>query len=292
MHIILGGTGHVGRATARALLARGEPVTVVTRTAERAEDLRGLGAAIAVADIHDTEGLRAVFRQGKRLFALNPPASPEQDPDAEERRTIASILSATEGSGLEKVVGHSTYGARKGKNIGDLGTLFELEQGLQGLSIPTSILRAAYYMTNWEMSLELARREGILTTFFPADFRLAMVAPQDLGEAAAELMTDPPGKIRVVHAEGPERYTSNDVATALSDLFNRTVKVASLPPERWEETFLSFGFSQSAARSYAGMTRLAVTMPVPDLSEVRRGKVGLRAYLEAATSGSRGEHQG
>ena len=31
MHIILGGTGHMGSATARALLDKGEPVTIVTR---------------------------------------------------------------------------------------------------------------------------------------------------------------------------------------------------------------------------------------------------------------------
>ncbi|MFS2017377.1 NAD-dependent epimerase/dehydratase family protein [Massilia sp. CT11-108] len=42
MHIIIGGTGHVGSATARALLRRGEPVTVVTRNAGHAAGLAEL----------------------------------------------------------------------------------------------------------------------------------------------------------------------------------------------------------------------------------------------------------
>ncbi|WP_117192530.1 NmrA family NAD(P)-binding protein [Rhizobium terrae] len=279
MHVILGGTGHVGSATAEALLSRGEPVTVVTRNAENAEGLRRKGARVAVADIADTEALRAIFRRGRRLYALNPPASPDGDTDIREKRTIASILSAIEGSGLEKVVGHSTYGARKGERIGDLGTLFELEEGLRRQPVPASILRAAYYMTNWDMSLETAKNNGVLTTFFPSDFRLAMVAPEDLGEAAADLMTEPASETRLVHAEGPERYSSADVAAALSQRFGKPVEVKTVPREQWEETYRSFGFSDAAAKSYAGMTALAMESPPPPPNEARRGRVTLRRYL-------------
>lgn len=79
MHIILGGTGLVGLATARALLKRGEPVTIVTRDAVHGSDLRDAGARIAVADIRDIAGLREVFRTGTRAFLLNPPADPSGD---------------------------------------------------------------------------------------------------------------------------------------------------------------------------------------------------------------------
>ncbi len=280
MHIILGGTGHVGSAAAKALLARGEAVTVVARNADKAEKLRQLGAEVAVADIHDTGALRRIFRRGRRLYALNPPAAPNIDTDAEEKKTIASILAAIEGSGLEKIVGHSTYGVRKGEAIGDLGTLYELEDGLKRQPIPASILRAAYYMTNWDMSLEAAREKGVLNTFFPEDFRLPMVAPEDLGEAAADLMTEPAAETRLLHVEGPDRYTPADVAEALSDRFKRPVKIATTLPDKWEETYLSLGFSAKAAKSYAGMTALAMDTPVPPISEVRRGRVGLEHYLK------------
>jgi uncharacterized protein YbjT (DUF2867 family) len=279
MHIILGGTGHVGKATAQALLDRGERVTVVTRSAEKAEDLRLRGATVAVADILDTEAVKAVFRKGRRLYALNPPAPPDTDTDAEEKRTIAAILSAIEGSGLEKIVGHSTYGARKGENIGDLGTLFELEEGLRNQPIPTSILRAAYYMTNWDMSVETARSDGTLPSFLPPDFRLAMVAPQDLGQAAADLLTEPVGSERLIHAEGPERYTPADVAAVLSKFLDRPVTVSPVAREDWEKTYRKLGFSDESAQSYAGMTALAVDMEAPDSGEVRRGKVGLKEYF-------------
>lgn len=278
MHIILGGTGHVGTATTEALLSRGEPVIVVSRNAEKAESLRRKGAEVAFADINDTQGLQAIFRRGRRLFALNPPASPDGDTDAREKATIASILAAIEGSNLEKIVGHSTYGAQKGERIGDLGTLYELEEGLKCQAIPTSILRAAYYMTNWDMGCETAKNNGVLTTFFPADFRIAMVAPQDLGEAAADLMMEPPESRRLVHVEGPERYTPADVVAAFSSALGRSVQVATIPRDKWEETYRSFGFSDVAAKSYAGMTALALDEPMPPIGDVRQGKVTLRQY--------------
>ncbi len=75
MHIILGGSGNVGSAVAQAQLKRHEPVIVVTRDPSKATALRQKGADIAVADVHDVEVLRSVFRQGRRLFLLNPPAA-------------------------------------------------------------------------------------------------------------------------------------------------------------------------------------------------------------------------
>jgi uncharacterized protein YbjT (DUF2867 family) len=128
MHIILGGTGHVGSAAADALLARGQAVTIVSR-----------------------------FRQGNRLFLLNPPAPPSTDTAAEERKSLASIFRALEGSGLEKIVALSTYGAQPGSRIGDLGVLYEMEQGLANQPVPATIIRAAYLMSNWELSLPTAR---------------------------------------------------------------------------------------------------------------------------------------
>ena len=70
-------------------------------------------AEVPVADVHDVEAMREVFRRGKRLFLLNPPADPSIDTDAVERETARCLLAALEGSGLEKVVAELTYGAAR-----------------------------------------------------------------------------------------------------------------------------------------------------------------------------------
>ncbi|PBC06701.1 NmrA family NAD(P)-binding protein [Mesorhizobium sp. WSM3859] len=280
MHIILGGTGHVGSGAAAALLRRGEAVTVVTRDKANAAHLAGQGAEVAEADVRDPEALRKVLRQGRRAFLLNPSADPATDTDAEEQKTVAAIVAALAGSGLEKVVAESTYGAQPGEGIGDLSVLYGLEQKLKAQTIPASIIRAAYYMSNWDQALETARRDGVINSFFPADFRLPMVAPHDLGEAAARLLLEPVAQTRVHYVEGPKRYSPADVARAFAEALGKEVRVVTTPQERWLETYQQLGFSKAAAQSYARMTAATLDGPMQP-EDPERGKITLENYVAA-----------
>ena len=121
------------------LLQHKESVTVIVRSEEKGRVWQDRGAEIAVADVLDSKAFRQALNRGQRLFLLNPPAPPGTDTVTVERNTIRSILEALDGAGMEKIVAQSTYGAQQGNDIGDLGTLFELEQGLKKLGIPPTI---------------------------------------------------------------------------------------------------------------------------------------------------------
>lgn len=278
MHIILGGTGHVGSAAASALLARNEPVTVVTRRAEHGEPWRKRGAEVAVVDVHDSDALREVFRKGRRAFLLNPPAPTSMDTDVEERKTVAAIVAALDGSGLEKVVAESTGGARPGERCGDLNVLYGLEQALAAQPIPASIIRAGYYYSNWDASLDTARDEGVVHTLFPVDFDLPMVAPEDLGEVAARLLTEPVDSTGLHYVEGPRRYSANDVAAAFAKALGKQVQAVATPREQWVDAFKQMGFSNAAAESYARMTQAVVDKPDAPESPVHC-TITLEAYI-------------
>jgi uncharacterized protein YbjT (DUF2867 family) len=281
MHIVLGGTGHVGSAVARRLLAGGQPVTIVSRDGRRRDQWERLGAAFAVADVLDADALREVFRRGRRAFLLNPPAAPSGDTDAQERRSVAAILRALEGSGLERVVAQSTMGAQPGDRLGDLAVLYEFEQGLQRQPIPASIVRAAYYMSNWDAALPTVREQGRLDSMLPADLAMPMVAPQDLGEAAAALLAGDRADPGIHPVEGPRRYTPNDVAAAFAQALGRPVEVAVTPRGEWVATFRRLGFSASAAESYAAMTAATVDGGFDPPGSTRHGTVTLSDYVQA-----------
>ena len=286
MFIVLGATGHVGSATAETLLRQGKTVTVVTRDAEKAEHLQKMGAEIAVADVHDVETMRNVFRFGKRLFLLNPPAAPDTNTDQTEKETVRHLLAALDGSGLEKIVAESTYGAQPGDHLGDLNTLYEMEQGLKAQSIPYSVIRAAYYMSNWDMMVEPARKDGILPTMYPADLKIPMVAPADLGRVAARLLTDPVEQTGFHYVEGPDRYSSADVADAFTGALGRPVKLVVTPRDHWESTYRQLGFSKPAARSYARMTGISVDGDFAMPHAPIHGTITLKDYVDALCSRS------
>jgi uncharacterized protein YbjT (DUF2867 family) len=281
MFIVLGATGHVGSAVANALVDLKQPVLAIAHDPEKATDLRSRGAEIAVADVRDPNALREIFKRGRRLFLLNPPADPKTDTELEERKTSRAIVQALDGSGLEKVVALSTYGAGPRGSSGDLAILYELEQALAAQTIPTTILRAAYFMSNWDAQANAMKNEGKLHAFFPEFFKLPMVAPKDLGHAAARLLLEATEVTGTHHMEGPERYAPAEVAVAFGTAFDRGVKAIETPRADWEKTLAEMGFSDAAANAFCAMTEAVTSMELPDLDRVTRGPTSIESYAKS-----------
>ena len=278
MYVIMGANGHVGAAVAETLLVSGEPVTVVTHSGSRNNAWRDKGADVAIADVNDVASLHAALRRGRRAFLLNPPADVSTDTDVVERATVANILAALDGSGLEKVVAESTGAAQPGERIGDSNTLWDLEEGLRRQAIPVAINRAGFYMSNWDEQLDAVRQTGTLQTMVPSNFAMPMVAPHDLGEIAADRLMSSLDDVGVRFVEGPQHYSADDVAAAFTDALGRSVTTVVTPRDQWEATYRKLGFSKPAAESYARMTGLAVDQGV-DTEDPMRGATTLRTYI-------------
>jgi uncharacterized protein YbjT (DUF2867 family) len=278
MYIVMGATGHVGGAVARALLERGQSVTVVIRDRNKAGTWERQGAGIAIADVDDPATLRAAFRRGRRAFILNPPAAPSTDTDEVERRSAASIVAALHGAGLEKIVLESTYGAQPGERLGDLSVLYELEQAVTSADAPATVLRAAYYMSNWDAVFDAAR-SGVLPTMFPADLRIPMVAATDIARTAADLLMSASAQSEVCHVEGPAHYCASDVAVAFAETLATPVQVATTPRAQWQQAFGKLGFSPAAAESYARMTAAVVDGRLEAPRHPHLGTVTISQYI-------------
>lgn len=278
MFIILGATGHVGSSLVETLLVQGLPVTAIAHDPEGAEALEARGADAVVVDVHDSDALREVFKRGTRAFLLNPPADVSSDTDAEETATARAIIAALDGSGLEKVVVASTFGAQPGDRIGDLSVLHAFEQAALNQDVPVTIQRGAYYFSNWDAQIDEARA-GTLTTMFPPDLKLPMVAPSDLGRSGAARLVEPFGDIDLHLVEGPKRYSARDVADIFSERLGAPVEIVPLPQDQWRPAYLKLGFSEAAATAYARMAEATVRGDFPDLAETEKGPTSLEDYL-------------
>jgi uncharacterized protein YbjT (DUF2867 family) len=73
--LVLGGTGGTGRLIVSQALERGQQVTALVRSPEKASDLKG--AKLIVGDVRDEKVLREALKgQGAVVSSLGTPASP------------------------------------------------------------------------------------------------------------------------------------------------------------------------------------------------------------------------
>lgn len=278
MIAVLGASGHVGSSVVRSLREEGISALAVVHSSEQALAWERENVAARAIDVFDTEALSALFKDSRRAFLLNPPASPDTDTDAVETATANSIAEAVRNSGMEKVVLASTYGAQPGDRIGDLSVLHTFEKMVEATGVPTAINRGAYYFTNLDPLSGMAR-QGKISTPFPPELEMPMVSPVDLGRAAAVRLMSPIDDTGIQYVEGPQRLTFAQVANEFASLLGRSVDLTTIARDEIEDSFRNLGFSEAAVVSYARMTIASIDgMELP--ANPVRGQVSLRRHIE------------
>lgn len=117
---------------------------------------------------------------------------------------------------------------------GELKTNHTAEQVFKDTNVPEIIfVRCTYFMENWTMSLETlkAPKPFFYSTITPLDFKVAMVAVKDIGQAlASDLVkgSTPPTKPYIFELHGPQAYTPKDVKNAFSQVLGKKVEVRAV----------------------------------------------------------------
>ena len=105
-------------------------------------------------------------------------------------------------------------------------------------------------MENAAGDMASARDTGAITSYLqPLDKTFPMVATDDVGRVAAELLLEDWSGHRVVEVEGPARFSPNDLAAAFSKALERTVSVKTAPRDGWETTFRAQGMTNPTPRA-------------------------------------------
>ncbi|WP_254454651.1 hypothetical protein [Acetobacter estunensis] len=161
-----------------------------------------------------------------------------------------------------------------------IAAIYEFEQGTQKLDQPLSIIRAAYYMSNWLPLARTAATSGYFPCLLPAELKVPMVAPEDVGRFAAHLMNAPAVGMNIYDIEGPEYYSASDVAKVFTRLFRRPVAVQDIPRKSWLAHYRQTIFSEEAAHSYVRMTGLFIDRHYEQPAHPYKGQTSLAAYFQ------------
>ncbi|WP_431112694.1 NmrA family NAD(P)-binding protein [Variovorax paradoxus] len=280
MFAITGITGQVGGTVARALIDNGQRVRAVVRNAEKGAAWARKGCEVAVADLCDAAALKKAFAGVQGVFFLLPPVFDPSPDFSEARRVIAAVREALEVARPSKVVSLSTIGAQALQP--NLLQQHQLQEKILGiLPLPITFLRAAWFMENATWDVAPARTTGVIPSFlYPLDKPVPMVATEDIGRVAAELLQETWQGRRVVELEGA-RLSPNDIAAAFGRVLEREVRTEAVPRATWEALFKSQGMKNPVPRAQMldGFNEGWIDFE-GDASSTRKGTVSLDTVLQ------------
>lgn len=258
MNVIFGATGQIGSMLVDNLLSRGQKVRAVMRNDLQAQTFIDKGAEVAIADLFDEVALTKTMLGGDTVFLLTPENPKCEDFLKETQIIIKNYRKAVAYSKVPKVVGLSSMGAQHGFGMGNLTASYLLENAFLENEIEQIFVRPAYYFSNWLGYLEIVKEQGILPTFFPPDLQVPMVAPPDVADFLAKVMTSSDASRKTYEISSSRAYSSLDIAKTFETIVGAKIELQQILPIEWENTFLQAGFSKDGAKNFMLMTKSVI----------------------------------
>jgi uncharacterized protein YbjT (DUF2867 family) len=227
---VTGATGLQGSKVARRLLAQGWKVRALTRDAHKpaAQALAAAGAEIVPGDMDKRAELEAAFKGVQGVFSVQNFWLPTVGYDGEVRQGKA-VADAAKAAGARHLVYSSVGAAQRGMGQMHFASKWIIEQYIQGLGLPYTILRPVSFMENYNRS-----RAYILSGVFQGfglrpDKATQLIATDDIGVFAEMAFAKPDQFLgKTIELAGDE-LTEDQIAEVFTKVIGRPVKAVGQP---------------------------------------------------------------
>ncbi|OON74697.1 NmrA family NAD(P)-binding protein [Streptomyces tsukubensis] len=244
--LVTGATGRQGGATARALLAADIPVRALVRdpNAAGAKAVAALGAELVTGDLMDTDSLAPAVRGVRAVFSVQMPPMDESGVDfAAELAQATNLLRTAKEAGVRQFVQSSTSGVGSHDRTpgwaegrwAAMEPYFDTKQAIleavrrAGFDRWT-VIKPAFFMENLPQ-LAPHGPEGGLATVLKPETKLALVAREDIGAAAAGAVSAPDRFHEVELELASDRLTMTHIARTLSEVWGVHVPAPTMSLE-------------------------------------------------------------
>lgn len=290
MQVVFGAGGRAGGETAKALLATQQPVRVVLRRPDQADEWRARGAQAAVADMADPDSVAAALQGAAGAFFLCPPPV-AGDPYRATEVIGSALAKGARVARLPKVVVLSSVGAQHATGTGVIATLHQMETLLSGVAPATAFLRPGYYVETWSEVLGAVLGDGVLPTFTDPDLKMPMVSTIDVGRTAAALLAETWTGERIIELGGPADWSARDVADAFATVLSRPIPPVFVPEPERAAVYAQAGVPEEVADALLGMYDGLASGRIAREGgrEERRGTTALVTAVARIVSGSKAE---
>ena len=218
--LVIGATGQQGGAVARALLAKGQKVRVMTRHLEKAASLAQAGAEIVQGDLTNQVNLQMALRGVHGVFAMSTPF--EAGMEAEVRQGIM-LADAAKQAGIAHYVYTSVGSAHRKTGIPHFDSKWTVEQHIRQIGLPVTILRPVWFMENFTTFAKPSAEGALMLPMKPAR-KLAMVALKDIGEFGAAAFLRPNDFLGQAIDLAGDELTMPETAALLTKAMGRPIR--------------------------------------------------------------------
>ena len=221
---VTGATGQQGGATAKHLLAKGWKVRALTRDLNKpaAQALANAGAEIIQADNDDRASLERALYGVYGAFSVQNFWLPGVGAEGEVRQGV-NIADAAKAAGIEHFVYSSVGAAHRGMGQAHFASKWEIEQYIQSLGLPYTILRPVAFMDNYNWQ-RAAITNGTFTGWgLRPDKGLQLIAADDIGAFAELVFAHPQDYLGKTLEIAGDELTEPQIAATFTRVIGRPV---------------------------------------------------------------------
>lgn len=253
MYVITGATGNTGKPIALALLNAGEKVRIISRSKEKAAELKEKGAEVFIGETSDTKLVTTAFEGAKAAYVMIPPHINCSDYLEHQMSHINAIAKGIKQTKVKHVVTLSGLGAHMAAEVGVVVGLNRLETVFNQIAdLNVLHLRPTYFMENTFLMLDLIKQAGIMGSPIKPDLAFPVIATKDVAEYAIKRLQKLDFEDKSIqHLLGQRNVTFIEIA----QVFGKAIGKPGLPyvevsPEDFEKSLLEMDASKSIADNF------------------------------------------
>ena len=245
--LIVGASGAVGLPAIRHLVKRGATIRALTSSENSAARLKSLGVAQTVLGDYrnDADVRRAVAGVGT-VFHV-PPRFTE-----DEAAIGLRVVAAARAAGVGYFVFSSAFHAQMRAMDHHWAKLL-VEEAVIESGMEFAILQPAMFMQNIRVEWPAIRDRGVYPRPYSPARKMRLIDTEDLGEAAALVLTEPRFHGGTYELAGPDSLTHAEMAALISELSGRTVTAVKRDIEEWTGWAKANGWQPWSIEAYRKM---------------------------------------
>ena len=281
-HLVLGGTGTVGSLVVQGLLAKGEAVRVVTRSADRVKALPK-GVVGVVGDLADPDTYDGIFRDYDHLFLLT------ANGPSDLLEGLAALNEARR-TGASRVVHLSIHDVEKALEAPHFASKIAVEAALKESGLAWTILRPNNFFQNDYWWKDVLLQYGVYPQPL-GSIGLSRVDTRDIGDAAVRALTEGGHAGKTYALAGPDVLTGEDCAAQFSRALGKKIVYGGDDLVAWAKAsrgFLPGWAIYDYALMYAAFQKKGLKATPEQLGETRailgRAPRGYEAFVKEAAA--------